>query len=84
MSCSAHALLRAHQLPAPYCGNPAIVEPPSNKRPKGRPKRRWKDCVDEDFANLKVKNLRLIAGIRAEWVKLLNMAQAHKGLSCQC
>ncbi|GFS88187.1 hypothetical protein TNCV_3149521 [Trichonephila clavipes] len=35
---------------------------PSNKRPKKKPKRRWKDCVDEDFASLKVKNCRSIAG----------------------
>ncbi|GFU86569.1 hypothetical protein TNCV_4480051 [Trichonephila clavipes] len=40
---------------------------PSNKRPKGRPKTRWKDCVGEDFVILKVKNWRLIAGRRAEW-----------------
>ncbi|GFW74590.1 hypothetical protein TNCV_114411 [Trichonephila clavipes] len=39
---------------------------PSNKRPKGRPKRRWKDCVNEGFAILKVKNWRSIAGRRAE------------------
>ncbi|GFT11433.1 hypothetical protein TNCV_1144911 [Trichonephila clavipes] len=39
---------------------------PSNKRPNGRPKRRYKDCVDEDFAILKVKKWRSIAGRRAE------------------
>ncbi|GFW55385.1 hypothetical protein TNCV_117691 [Trichonephila clavipes] len=38
-----------------------------NKRPKGRPKRRLKDCVDENFAILKVKNWRSIAGRRTEW-----------------
>ncbi|GFX68614.1 hypothetical protein TNCV_1800271 [Trichonephila clavipes] len=26
---------------------------PSNKRPKERPQKRWKDCVDEDFAIVK-------------------------------
>ncbi|GFW33207.1 hypothetical protein TNCV_2858851 [Trichonephila clavipes] len=44
---------------------------PSNKR-------RWKECVDEDFAILKVKNWRSIAGRRAKWEKLLRKAQVHK------
>ncbi|GFY00672.1 hypothetical protein TNCV_2140661 [Trichonephila clavipes] len=52
----------------------------SNKRPKGR---RWKDCVDEDFAILKVKNWRSISGRRAEWERLLRKVETHKGLSCQ-
>ncbi|GFV21933.1 hypothetical protein TNCV_4526201 [Trichonephila clavipes] len=33
----------------------------SNKRPKGKPKSRWKGCVDEDNAILNVKNWRSIA-----------------------
>ncbi|GFU66646.1 hypothetical protein TNCV_3111301 [Trichonephila clavipes] len=37
-----------------------------DKIPKRRPKRRWKDNVDEDFAILKVK-WRSIARRRAEW-----------------
>ncbi|GFW01331.1 hypothetical protein TNCV_5029841 [Trichonephila clavipes] len=51
---------------------------PCNKRSKGRPKRRWKDCIDEDFAILKVKNWRSIAR-RAEWKEFLMKAQAYKG-----
>ncbi|GFT32607.1 hypothetical protein TNCV_3145551 [Trichonephila clavipes] len=40
----------------------------------------WKN---EDFAILKVKNWRSIAGRRAERKKLLRKAQAHKRLSSQ-
>ncbi|GFV78019.1 hypothetical protein TNCV_1731 [Trichonephila clavipes] len=54
---------------------------PSNKRSKARPKRRWKHCVDENFAILKVKIKRSIAKRRAECVcvceKLLRKAQAR-------
>ncbi|GFY36243.1 hypothetical protein TNCV_4846151 [Trichonephila clavipes] len=57
---------------------------PSNKRPKGRPKRRWKDCADEDFAILKVKNWRSITGRRAEWEKLPRGRLRRPQRACQC
>ncbi|GFU55409.1 hypothetical protein TNCV_2549981 [Trichonephila clavipes] len=56
----------------------------SNKRSKGRPNRRWKDCVDDIQ---KVKNWTSIASIarrRSEWQKLPRKAQAPKGPTCQC
>ncbi|GFU91430.1 hypothetical protein TNCV_2541981 [Trichonephila clavipes] len=52
-------------------------EIPSNKRRlKVRPKKRWKDCVDEDFVTLKVKNWISIVRRRAEWKKILRKSQA--------
>ncbi|GFW95523.1 hypothetical protein TNCV_1722241 [Trichonephila clavipes] len=45
--------------------------------------KRWKNCMNEDFAILNVKNWRSIAGRRAEWKKLLRKAQARKELSWQ-
>ncbi|GFY54123.1 hypothetical protein TNIN_79351 [Trichonephila inaurata madagascariensis] len=57
-----------------------LNETPSNKRPKGRSKRRWKTWVNDDFAILKVKDWRSFAGRRAEWKKLLRKAQTHEGL----
>lgn len=57
---------------------------PFGSRPRGRPKKRWKDCLEEDFGVLKVRNWRSISKKRAEWQSLLKKAKAHNGLSCQC
>ena len=42
--------------------------------------KRWKDCVDKDFAILKEKNWKSIAGRKAKWENLLG--KAHKELLC--
>ncbi|GFR12014.1 hypothetical protein TNCT_124581 [Trichonephila clavata] len=52
----------------------ALDASPSNKRPKERPKRYEKT---EDFAILKVKNWRSIAGRRAEFKEMAGFSNVQ-------
>jgi hypothetical protein len=39
------------------------------KRPKGRPKARWKDEVENDIRKMQIDNLRQIAQDRDGWTR---------------
>ena len=53
---------------------------PGGKRPRGRPRLRWEDAVEEDVARLGCRNWKVVALNREGWRKLLKEAEAHPGL----
>ena len=53
---------------------------PGGSRPRGKPKLRWEDQVEEDAARTGCRNWKRTAHIREEWQKLLKEAKAHPGL----
>jgi hypothetical protein len=57
-----------------------LLSEPGGRRPKGRPKLRWKDGVVEDVARLGCRNSTVVALNREGWRKLLKEAEAHPGL----
>ena len=57
-----------------------LLSEPEGKRPKGRPRLRWEDGVEEDVARLGCRNWKVVALNREGWRKLLKEAEAHPGL----
>jgi hypothetical protein len=57
-----------------------FIARPERKRGIGRPKRRWRDSVDQDAEALGERNWRRLSMNREEWKKLLKKARAHTGL----
>lgn len=53
---------------------------PLGTRPRGRPRKRWKDDVLEDIKVLRVQNWKTKARSRAAWNKIVQQARAHTGL----
>ena len=52
---------------------------PFGERPRGRPKKKWADCLNSDFSIIKIKNWRSMAKKRTAWLDLLKKAKAHNG-----
>ena len=50
------------------------------KRKKGRPRRRWMDCVQDDLRELQVDNWQAKAANRPEWKRVVEEAKVHRGL----
>ena len=50
------------------------------KRPRGRPRLRWEDGMEEDVARLGCRNWKIVALNREGWRKHLKEAEAHPGL----
>ena len=57
-----------------------LLSEPGGKRPRGRPRLRWEDGVEEDVARLGCRNCKTVALNREGWRKLLKEAEAHPGL----
>ncbi|KAJ8979241.1 hypothetical protein NQ317_008066 [Molorchus minor] len=53
---------------------------PQNTRPKGRPKKRWIDDVEEDLKTLRIGNWRRTAVDRTRWRNIVEQAKTHRGL----
>jgi hypothetical protein len=53
---------------------------PANKRPKGRPRARWVDNIQQDLKCLRLTNHRTVAQNRAEWRRVIEEAKIHFGL----
>jgi hypothetical protein len=49
-------------------------------RKRGRPRKRWKDEVEEDLNIMGIKNGRAAARDRRKWRKTVLQAKDHKGL----
>ena len=58
----------------------AFLSEPGGKRPRGRPRLRWEDGVEEDVGRLGCRNWKILALDREGWRKLLKEAEAHHGL----
>jgi hypothetical protein len=58
----------------------ALLSELGGKRPRGRPRLRWEDGVEENAARLGCRNLKIAALNRKGWKKLLKEAEAHPGL----
>jgi hypothetical protein len=58
----------------------ALLSESGGKRPRGRPRLRWEDGVEEDVARLDCRNWKIVALNREGWRKLLKEAEAHLGL----
>lgn len=52
-----------------------IRQQPPGKRPKGRPKRRYMEQIEEDTKKLKINNWKTRAQNRADWKKLLKQVK---------
>jgi hypothetical protein len=48
-------------------------------RAKGRPRKRWIDCVEEDSRKLGVSNWRTCAENRQQWVAVVESAKTRLG-----
>ncbi|CAH2073502.1 unnamed protein product, partial [Iphiclides podalirius] len=54
---------------------------PQRKRPKGRPKKRWIDCVEEDMRRMgKITNWRRTAKLQDNRRDIVEEAKTHKRL----
>ncbi|XP_055384161.1 uncharacterized protein LOC129613877 [Condylostylus longicornis] len=53
---------------------------PVGTRRRGRPRKRWKEAVEEDLRVLRVNNYTLVAQNREEWRGIVEQAQVHHGL----
>ena len=64
----------------------AMEGTPEGRRPAGRPRTRWEDCVKKDLRQLGVDNPALwkeTAQDRREWRRLVTAAKDHGGLQLQ-
>jgi hypothetical protein len=57
-----------------------LLSEPGAKCPRGRPRMRWIDGVEEGVARLGCRNWTIVALNRKGWKKLLKEAKAHPGL----
>jgi hypothetical protein len=53
---------------------------PGDGRPRGRPKLRWEEQIEEETARVGCRGWKVIAARRDEWKTLLKKAKAHPGL----
>lgn len=53
---------------------------PVGSRPRGRPRSRFKDQVEEDLRRLNIRGWRARARNGNEWRRLLEQARTHQGL----
>jgi Reverse transcriptase (RNA-dependent DNA polymerase) len=56
----------------------SFISTPDGTRPRGRPRRRYQDMLDDDMKTLKVKNWRSVAVDRTEWKKVVWEAQTRQ------
>ena len=49
-------------------------------RPKGRPRGRWIDAIEEDMRKMKVRDWKNVAQDRKRWGRIVRDAKAHQGL----
>ncbi|XP_047027196.1 uncharacterized protein LOC124635360 [Helicoverpa zea] len=55
---------------------------PQQKRPRGRPKKRWSDCIEEDLRKMgKFTNWKRTAKLRDNWRMIVEEAKTHKGFN---
>ena len=57
-----------------------LLSEPEEKRPRGRPRLRWEDGVEEDVERLGCRKWKVAALNCEGWRKLLKEAKAHHGL----
>jgi hypothetical protein len=57
-----------------------VLSEPGGKHPRGRPRLRWEDGVEEGVARLGCRNWKIVALNREGWKKLLMEAEARPGL----
>ena len=57
-----------------------LLSEPGGKRPRGIPRLRWEDGVEEDVARRGCRNWKIVTLNREGWRKLLKEAEAHPGL----
>jgi hypothetical protein len=53
-----------------------LLGEPGGKDPRGRPRLRWEDGVEEDIARLKCRNWKIVALNLEGWKKFLKEAEA--------
>ena len=56
----------------------SFLTTPDGTRPRGRPRRRYQDMIDEDIKELRIKNWKTTVENRTEWRKLLWEAQEEE------
>jgi hypothetical protein len=57
-----------------------LLTGPGGQRPRGRPKLRWEEGIEEDAVRAVFRNWKKTAANREEWRNLLKEALAHPGL----
>jgi hypothetical protein len=51
-------------------------------RPKGRPRGRWIDAIEEDMRKMKVREWKNVAQDRKRWGRIVRDAKAHQKKGC--
>jgi hypothetical protein len=57
-----------------------LLTGPGGQRPRGRPKLRWEEGIEEDAARAEIRNWKKTTANWEEWRNLLKEALAHPGL----
>jgi hypothetical protein len=52
---------------------------PIDRRSRGRPKTRWKDCVEADLRGMKITNWKTRIEDKLAWKKIVERAETHPG-----
>jgi hypothetical protein len=53
---------------------------PGDRQPRGRPKLRWEEQIEEETARVGCRGWKVIATRGDEWKTLLKKAKAHPGM----
>jgi hypothetical protein len=57
-----------------------LILEPGGRRPRGRPKLRWEEQIEEETARVGCRGWKVTAARRDEWKTLLKKAKAHPEL----
>jgi hypothetical protein len=50
------------------------------RRNRGRPRKRWIECIEKDIQIMGIRGWRKLCKERAEWKKITEKAKTHSGL----
>ena len=45
---------------------------------RGRPRKRWMECVEEDSRTMGIRGWKIVAESRREWCRIVEEAKSHR------
>jgi hypothetical protein len=57
-----------------------VFLPPTGRRIRGRPRKRWVEDIEEDIQALEIRGWRKLSNERKEWRRITEKAKTHSGL----
>jgi hypothetical protein len=69
-----------HRMPGDRVAKRVLEGNPGGRRPRGRPRKRWLDDVEDDLREMGVRRWRRVAEDRQAWRKIVKEARALHGL----